>query len=139
MRQMFYRHRHNAYKSNVLLFCSCLPVRLPTVKNQLSHNINIFWFWNMEVKTGQVMVVYTTLKHVAFIESYFLKRNSISQIIKKRCILYQCWVYRCGKRIVVFNFILRINNETPNLSAYPPLSCQTIHITDIVLFAKIVS
>lgn len=83
MRQMLYLHRHNTYKSNVLLFCSCLPVRLPTVKNQLSFNINILWFWNMEVKSGQVMVVYTSLKHVALIESYLLKRNSISQIIKK--------------------------------------------------------
>lgn len=37
----------------------------------------------MEVKNGQVMVVYATLKHVALIESYLLKRNSISQSIKK--------------------------------------------------------
>lgn len=37
----------------------------------------------MKVTNGQVMVVYTKLKHVALIESYLLKRNSISQIIKK--------------------------------------------------------
>lgn len=68
------------------------------------------------------MEVYTTLKHVALVESYLLKRNSISQIIKKRRVLYQCCVYRCDKRIIVFNVMLQINDETPTcLHALPYL------------------
>lgn len=65
------------------MFCSCLPVRLPTVNNQLSFNTNIFWFWNIYVKTGQVMEVYTTLKHVALIESYLLKKIQLVRLSKK--------------------------------------------------------